>query len=287
MNITEANADRQPAIATEPQAKRENVESIRQPLTVAQKFQFLAQVKDDSELAPLCLHIAFTVLNHQNNQAENPLRGYAWLGWKALAEICHASERTVARCLARMKRRGHIGSKRRFDSTCLLWPILKSDLTKMSGSNESDLTKMSGPSCQKRQVATCQKRHPKPLTPKPKKETIDKNLLPGGFDEWWNAYPRKTDKAKALKAYRQALKDTPAETLLAGAERYAIERHVQDPTYTKYPASWLNGRCWDNEPAPSRPASSTRRPATQLERAAPGGISYLETGGSVDEDLPF
>ena len=41
-------------------------------------------------------------------------------------------------------------------------------------------------------------------------------------------------------------------TPLAGAQRYAAERKDQDPKYTKHPATWLNGGCWEDE-APGAP----------------------------------
>lgn len=73
---------------------------------------------------------------------------------------------------------------------------------------------------------------------------------PEGFDAFWSAYPRKVNKPQALKAWRR-LKPSVAlqEILLA-----AIERHKQQPTWLKdrgqyvpHPASWLNGRRWDDE----------------------------------------
>jgi hypothetical protein len=34
--------------------------------------------------------------------------------------------------------------------------------------------------------------------------------------------------------------------------RYATAQDGKDPTYTKHPQTWLNGKCWLDEPAPSR-----------------------------------
>lgn len=72
------------------------------------------------------------------------------------------------------------------------------------------------------------------------------NDLPDGFEDFWTAYPKKVDRQKALKSYRTALKDTSSAALLAGAKAYADERRREDPTFTKYPATWLNNRCWLN-----------------------------------------
>jgi hypothetical protein len=70
-----------------------------------------------------------------------------------------------------------------------------------------------------------------------------------GFDRWYSAYPRRTARRQALKAYKQARKrGATVEILLDGAERYAAQRAGQDPQFTKYPATWLNGDCWLDEP---------------------------------------
>jgi hypothetical protein len=69
-----------------------------------------------------------------------------------------------------------------------------------------------------------------------------------GFDDFWRAYPKRVAKEAARKAYGKAIERgaTPA-ALLAGAQRYAAERKDQDPKYTKHPATWLNGGCWEDE----------------------------------------
>jgi hypothetical protein len=41
------------------------------------------------------------------------------------------------------------------------------------------------------------------------------------------------------------------------AQAYAYERRGQDPKYTKYPATWLNKGCYDDEPDP-QPAPGSR-----------------------------
>lgn len=67
-----------------------------------------------------------------------------------------------------------------------------------------------------------------------------------GFDAWWSAYPRKIAKEAARKAYRRALKEAPAEVLLAGATRYAADK-TRRPAFTAYPATWLNAGRWADE----------------------------------------
>ena len=65
------------------------------------------------------------------------------------------------------------------------------------------------------------------------------------FAEFWNAYPRKLDKAKAFRAFRSALKRAKFEDILAGVIAYRNDPK-RDPDYTKYPATWLNNDAWEN-----------------------------------------
>lgn len=66
------------------------------------------------------------------------------------------------------------------------------------------------------------------------------------FDEFWLAYPRKTDKANARKAWPKAVKKKPAVEIIAAAAAYAATR--PDPKFTAHPSTWLNGERWDDAP---------------------------------------
>lgn len=72
------------------------------------------------------------------------------------------------------------------------------------------------------------------------------------FDEFWTAYPKKVSKADAQKAYR---KINPSESLQAEILA-AVSRAKTSADWAKdngqfipYPASWLNARRWEDEPA--------------------------------------
>jgi hypothetical protein len=105
-----------------------------------------------------------------------------------------------------------------------------------------------------------------PPIDKSKRTRQKKSTEAEGFEEFWHQYPRRVAKDAARKAYAAALKRaTPAE-LLAGAMRYSEQRDGQDEKYTKHPATWLNGGCWADEPAQTRPngASAPQRPHYRL-----------------------
>jgi hypothetical protein len=96
---------------------------------------------------------------------------------------------------------------------------------------------------------------------------VRKRVLTQGFAEFWQAYPRRLAKGNAEKAYRRIVRNreaTEAE-LLAGAMRYAAQRDGEDPQFTKHPATWLNGKCWMDEPPPNG-----GRPRSYLDSIAAG-----------------
>ena len=101
------------------------------------------------------------------------------------------------------------------------------------------------------------------LTPTP----ASKRVTTEGFASFWQAYPRRVAKGAAEKAYHRIIRAreaTEAE-LLAGAMRYAAQRDGEDPLFTKHPATWLNGKCWTDEPPPN-----SSRPRTYLDSIAAG-----------------
>jgi len=75
------------------------------------------------------------------------------------------------------------------------------------------------------------------------------------FDEFWKAYPRKTDKANARKAWAKAIKKKPADQIITAAAAYAATK--PEPKYTAHPSTWLNGERWDDEQARA-PTEPTR-----------------------------
>jgi hypothetical protein len=80
-----------------------------------------------------------------------------------------------------------------------------------------------------------------------------------GFDEFWQAFPRRIGKDAARKAYAAAIKRATPEEIIAGARAYSAIRMAEpDPErrerFTKHPSSWLNGGHWADEAPQFRPA---------------------------------
>lgn len=87
------------------------------------------------------------------------------------------------------------------------------------------------------------------------------------FIEFWNAYPRKLDKAAAFRAFKSALKRTKFEDILAGVVAYRNDP-TRNPDFTKYPATWLNSDAWENAASPSAEAVQLRNDRRERELAA-------------------
>lgn len=75
------------------------------------------------------------------------------------------------------------------------------------------------------------------------------------FATFWQAYPRKTAKAQAAKAWRATDRHRPSmNELLAALERHKGSRQWADAQYIPHPATWLNGHRWGDELKSSEPA---------------------------------
>lgn len=87
-----------------------------------------------------------------------------------------------------------------------------------------------------------------PKAPVKAKKSKKRNDYPDDFEEFWRIYPRREDKKKAFTVWQKALKGgATADEIIAGAVRYAKYRAGEPEQYTKHPATWLNGDCWENE----------------------------------------
>jgi hypothetical protein len=101
--------------------------------------------------------------------------------------------------------------------------------------------------------------------------------VPSGFAEFYRVYPLHVARGAAERAYRRIIKNGEATEadLLAGAMRYAAAQDGKDRTYIKHPATWLNSRCWLDEPAPA-----AARQRTYFDSIRVGLAIHLDEEGS-------
>ena len=118
---------------------------------------------------------------------------------------------------------------------------------------------------------------PTPVINPPTPRKRGKPAEPAGFDEFWEAYPRKVAKGAALKAWAKAAPDEPLKAQILGA----IGRARDGPDWRKdggafipHPATWLNAQRWLDEPvklanvAPAVEVWKPPPPMTPEEKAA-------------------
>ena len=69
------------------------------------------------------------------------------------------------------------------------------------------------------------------------------------FAEFWEKQIRKRSKVDAEKAFGAAVKaGTDPQTIIDGWERALPEMQERERQYVPYPATWIRGKCWTDEP---------------------------------------
>ena len=73
--------------------------------------------------------------------------------------------------------------------------------------------------------------------------------LDRSFDKFWLIYPRKEGKQDARKAFAKLKPDDDLlNTMLEAVQKQKQSDQWSDPRYIPHPATWLNGRRWEDEP---------------------------------------
>jgi hypothetical protein len=131
---------------------------------------------------------------------------------------------------------------------------------------------------------------PNPQPPTPTRESISTRprvARASGFDEFWLAYPRKTGKGEAQKAYAKALTKIdgpdPPTVLLRALER--VKATWTDAQFIPHPATWLNQERWNDEPETLAPVIRNDRPLrarTERITSIAGLIEHRRAGCGGD-----
>jgi len=103
-------------------------------------------------------------------------------------------------------------------------------------------------------------------------EPSSKNEVIDSFDEFYKRYKKRKDKKKALSAWKNMSKKN-REKALAVVDDYV--KSTPDENYRKYPSTWLNGECWNDEI--DQVSESSKQPTSEEELAKLG--IYPNGGG--------
>lgn len=89
----------------------------------------------------------------------------------------------------------------------------------------------------------------------------------GGFDVFWNEYPKKVDKQNALKAWKKLKPDEAMLDKIISAIRSwkdSEQWNKENGQYIPYPATWLNKRRWEDDlPEKKKQSDSPKRVIAQ------------------------
>jgi len=178
-----------------------------------------------------------------------------------IASCCAVSPRTVMRSILKLQDLGLVTRRRRPNQsavTTVVDPEVTTEtVLEMTGAtvpeNPEVTTETSG--SDNRDIRKCHPCHPTvpstaPSTDKHTCKSQDAEPESGdpSFDDWYSQYPKK----KGRKAAEAAWKKMSKSDRRAAIE--ALPRHIVDWAesktalqFIKYPATWLNGRTWEDE----------------------------------------
>ncbi len=103
------------------------------------------------------------------------------------------------------------------------------------------------------------------------KQVVIPEVARSEFDAWYREYPRKKHPDAAFRAYRTARKVASAGELLTALRGYRWSN--DDPKYLPYPATWLNGGAWRENPLDEPAKRSQVDVWAQAARSALGGVA--------------
>lgn len=101
---------------------------------------------------------------------------------------------------------------------------------------------------------------------KKEKEKKEKEDISQRFDKFWVAYPNKKAKQDALRAFQKLKPDDDLlNRMLAALEREKESAQWQESggRFVPHPATWLNGRRWEDETTSPTPAQAARHVVAQ------------------------
>jgi hypothetical protein len=201
----------------------------------------------NSTLSPWSRLLYPLLLNYNSEQGCFP-------GQDRLANDLGVSIDTIQRALGELAKIGLIQSKRRGRGHTNTY-FLSLDTAPMRFHDVDDTAPMrfpdTAPMRHNLDLVELESNPPTPKQPKPRKERLYKDMGYEGeqqFIQFWEAYPRKVSKQAAARVW---LRMAPDERIAA---LDALPRHKQSRDWIKdggkfipYPATWLNGRRWEDE----------------------------------------
>jgi hypothetical protein len=74
-------------------------------------------------------------------------------------------------------------------------------------------------------------------------------ITPDGFEEFWNLYPKKVARPKAIQSFKAAMKKTTLEAMLSSLRNFirSADWLKDGGQWVPHPTTWLNQERWNDE----------------------------------------
>jgi hypothetical protein len=165
------------------------------------------------------------------------------------------------------------------DSAAIAFEIIKPtlDASRRKAENGSSGGKSRAEANSKQTEANCKQTEANPKQEQTESKNKNKNknkiknkdkcLIRAEFDSFWSVYPRKVGKDKALAAFEKI--DVPVQVLIDAviAQKGTNQWQRDNGEFIPHPATWLNGKRWEDEVKTTCNEQVGRRPDA-LEIAA-------------------
>ena len=198
-------------------------------------------------------HTAFRLYAVLARYADN-ITHQAFPARATLAKRLECSEKTVDRAVEDLVKHGAIHKQSRGRYASALYTVITAAPSETEMSTEqtemsSEQTNLSSRSDRNDHLTRTTELEPEELEPH--------KAMSESFNQFWEAYPKKVQKGDARKAFAKAVNLLgDAQQIIEGAERMAADPNLPPKQFIPYPASWLNGEGWEDEPfAPRDPLS--------------------------------
>lgn len=189
----------------------------------------------DNNVKILFLHLLLSV-NHKDNKWRGQLikKGSFITSYEKLAIATNLTIQQIRTALNKLKSTGEITYK----STSLNSIITINNWDEYQENNKQN----------NKQITNKQQTNNKRITTN-KNDKNDKNNICAFFSEFYMAYPKKKSKQAAERAFNTAIKKVSFEKIMQGLKAYKedIKKKQTQEQYIKYPATWLNQECWDDD----------------------------------------
>ena len=109
------------------------------------------------------------------------------------------------------------------------------------------------------------------------------------FDRWYSEYPHKVDKPAARRAFARARKHSGISPLVQGLARWVAHWTAAGTPKDKipYPATWLNGERWNDDPPPLVRSNGNGRPVRQPPPIVRAGEPRVMTDEEREQNRVF